>query len=160
MSSQMTMSDEPKTDEHDVLDTPARPMPPVLLLCGTLMLDLKTIETAPGFFALQALMLRHAGMQIHVLEEADGKHEVGYRAAMHRIPFNEASYYTSKDNPRAWKLKYALGRLKHGPVLWPDIDFVGWTARDGHVDNIAGLTILSWTKLMRDGIPGPVRASA
>ena len=127
-------------------------------LHGTRVLDLKTIETSPNFFAIQALMLRAAGMDVHVLEEASTKYEVGFRAARLKIPFTEAAYYTAADQPQRWKYEYVMALLKKGPVLWPDIDFGSWQSEP--VDNVPGLTIFSWARVLKDGIPGAATAMA
>ena len=129
-------------------------------LHGTLLLDLPTIEMSPDFFALQALMLRTAGMSVVVTEQADGKHETGFRAAQLRVPFTDARHYTGKDVRQSWKYRLALGLLPKGPVLWPDLDFGTWMPSYGETSNVPGLIILSWAAVMKQGIPGASKASA
>lgn len=129
-----------------------------LNLHGTLLLDLTTIQTAPQFFSILALLLRATGMNVHVVGAREG-FDLQLRTADFRVPYTNTSAYpsTAAGDRRQWKLDYAKELLARGPVIWVDLDFTDWAPGDGRVADVPGLITLNWESVRRFGIPPPVK---
>lgn len=117
-------------------------------LTGSLLLDVVTVKTAPGFFSVLSLVLRASGMSIIVA----GRSGEAERVAKMSLCFNDFFVLPVEIRVgRLLKFNRAMELLKSGPVIWPDVDFSTWSKELPTVDNIPGLVVLNWAKVVEDG---------
>lgn len=111
--------------------------------CGTLMLSLPTIQTAPRFFALLALVERAAGREIVVMGTAA---EDARKAAQLGIPYSRFARVAEAHSTRA-----AFARELGPPVIWVDMEFNAWSGPD--LSKQEGLVTLDWVKALQTSKP-------
>ncbi|TAL42481.1 MAG: hypothetical protein EPN91_08860 [Salinibacterium sp.] len=118
-------------------------------LNGSLLLDYETVRTSPVYFSLQALLFRAAGMKVTAVGVA-GDEKLHAAANVAMTDFRLVPH--SPQERALAKFTIAMQLLKDGAVIWPDLDFTRWDARMPNVNNVPGLVILDWTRVLRGGL--------
>lgn len=117
---------------------------------GSLLLDLTTIENAPRFFHLLAMVERAAGRQIIVVD-GDASRKNGEKlAAGYGIPLHKYVQcrrgQTTKDR-QAEKVAVAKELCGMGPVIWVDLEFGEWVGET--LKSLDGIVTLNWAACLK-----------
>jgi hypothetical protein len=131
-------------------------------MSGTLLVDVRTIESDPRFFSMLALVERAAGRRI-VVFDSDVNRKGGeklvslqYGIVAHRYIQLRHKQWDGTAVDDARDPEAALHRAKtlvakslrdRSPVLWVDLDFGQWKGEA--VEKLNGIVTLNWAMVMR-----------
>ncbi len=121
-------------------------------MSGSLLLDFDTIESAPKFFSILALVERAAGRRI-VIVDADHKRKDGEKKAafQHGIALHRYIQWNGQEhaNRSIAKTEVAKSLRDKAPVIWIDLEFDSWQGED--VNKMSNIVTLNWALVMKQG---------